>query len=265
MGKATPAHDVLPGAPKVAPKVAWPSSVQAAPTGRASCAHQGGRARRVGGRRGQWGERRAGEASKLVAANAMAMKGLFRLLGYGWRHDWRQRTAGSGRGGWPRHARRRRRRRLGRVRPRPNDVPPRRATRAGASRGGSMWHRVRHARGQGSWAGEERARLGTMVRQRGLITRHARAAAAVWPPDPHAATSRGWGNKPLCAPHSTPQTVACSARGAGRATRGDGRRTREARGALRAPTRRVRSSGLGRGKRAARTESSEEESRTSTN
>ena len=80
MGKAAPAHGVLPGAPKVA----WPSSVQAGPTGRAACAYQGGRACHVCERRGQRGERRAREGSQL-APDAMAMKvGL---------NDWRGLTA----------------------------------------------------------------------------------------------------------------------------------------------------------------------------
>ena len=59
-----------------------------------------------------------------------------------------------------------------------------------------MWHRVRRARGQLGRRGAC-ALAAPMARQRGAMTRHVRAAAR-GTPDPHAATGRGWGSKPLC-------------------------------------------------------------------
>ena len=103
-----------------------------------------------------------------------------------------------------------------------------RGERAGASPGGSMWHRVRRARGQLGRRGAC-ALAAPMARQRGAMTRHARAAAAAWHPGSARRHGQRLGQETLVS-HSTPQAVACSARSAGRATRGDEQMVR-ARGA----------------------------------
>ena len=91
----------------------------------------------------------------------------------------------------------------------------RRGERGGASPGGTMWHRVRRARGQLGRRGAC-ALAAPMARQRGAMTRHVRAAAR-GTPDPHAATGRGWGKPTLvCATqHAAGCGMQCTRRGKG--------------------------------------------------